>query len=361
MDIENIKNLGDRIRYKRKELGWTQKNLGRVIGCHSSYISYLEVGHVEGGSIRPDVGYTLSLRFESWLAGETFEPADIIEHPRTAALESTPDTTPEAAPEAAPEAVDLDAEHRHHTFGTLQYYVEKRQHVYLWGLPGSGKSTAAEQVAEELGLPYGYVSLNPQTSEFRLLGYKDAMGVYQETVFRHCYEHGGVFCVDELDNANPALLTTLNGMLESDLGAFPDCIVARHPDFVFVATGNTNGRGATKSFPDRRKMDCAMMDRLAFVEWGYDEILETAIACKIAGSVKVGTEVTKWVQAVRAWASEHAPLLAVTPRASFRLCAALRSPQTNDELLDTVLFHGIDKEIVGACLSNNRFNLRRRP
>ena len=347
MDIENIRDLGDRIRYKRKDLELTQKQLGRVIGCDASYISFIE----SGGCLR--ISNRLRRLFELWLAGETFEPADIIERPRTAAPEPIPEPTPAPAP------IDLDANHKHHTFGTLRYYVEQRQHVYLWGLPGSGKSTAAEQVAEELGLPYGYVSLNPQTSEFRLLGYKDAMGVYQETVFRHCYEHGGVFCVDELDNANPALLTTLNGMLESNLGAFPDCIVHRHHDFVFVATGNTNGRGATKSFPDRRKMDCAMMDRLAFIEWGYDEILETAIACKIAGSVKVGTEVTKWVQAVREWAAEHAPLLAVTPRASFRLCAALHSPQTNEELLDTVLFHGIDKDIVRACLSHNRFSPRK--
>jgi len=344
--------FGDAVRTKRTGLKMTQRALAIVVGCDPSYISLIEVGTRNTTGERPHISARLRTKFDRWLNDR--DPNPWVEIP---AEELTEVDKPWPKPE--PKSEPTNAPHRHKHFATLRYYVEKRQHTYLWGPPGSGKSTGAEHVAEALGLDYGYVSLNPQTSEFRLIGYKDAMGAYQETAFRQCYEHGGVFCVDELDNANPALLTTLNGMLESQLGAFPDRIVSRHKDFVFVATGNTNGRGATKAFPDRRKMDAAMMDRLVFVDWGYDSTLENKIATKIIGARK-GVQIARWVQSIRRWAETHAPLLSVTPRATFRLCASLDSPQSTDELLNSALFHSIDADTKRNALTSHPFMIDRK-
>ena len=93
-------------------------------------------------------------------------------------------------------------------------------------------------------MPHGYIALTAQTSESRLFGYMDATGNYVKTRFYDCYVDGGVFVIDEADNASANLLTALNGALANGTGAFPCGNMKRHPDFVCLATGNTSGWGA---------------------------------------------------------------------------------------------------------------------
>ncbi|MBF1043579.1 MAG: hypothetical protein HXL07_03745 [Candidatus Nanosynbacter sp.] len=47
--------------------------------------------------------------------------------------------------------------------------------VWLYGEAGSGKSTAAEQMADELDLSFRSISLGPSTSKADLMGYRDAL------------------------------------------------------------------------------------------------------------------------------------------------------------------------------------------
>jgi dynein-related subfamily AAA family protein len=243
----------------------------------------------------------------------------------------------------------------HMTLVRLVYLIQKRRHAYLFGPPGSGKSTGAVQAAQALDMRYGYVSLNPQTPESRLLGFIDAGGVYRETEFFRCYVNGGVFCIDELDNGHPALLNTLNGMLETDhdgigRGAFPCGVVERHKDFVCVATGNTNGRGGDKLFPERRALDAAFMERFAFLAWGYDEALEQAIT--IAANPEHGLTWLKWTRTVRAFVAEHGIRVWVSPRASVGGATLLRdSGWTTREIADAVLFKGLDADTVERIVS----------
>ena len=238
--------------------------------------------------------------------------------------------------------------------------VARRLHVYVWGPPQGGKSTAAHQVAELLGLPFGYVSLNPQTPESRLIGYKDAMGRYCTTPFRELYEHGGVFCIDEMDNAHPALLTTINSTLANGIGAFPDALVQRHKDFILVCTGNTAGRGGDLSFPERRAFDAAFMERFAFLRWPYDAALEWRLTMAANLDTSTAERWLAWVRAVRAFCTAEFPRLHVTPTAAFRgaeLLQLVGQPDqggwTLDDVAESVLFRGIDSEtrakVLGAC------------
>jgi cobaltochelatase CobS len=222
-------------------------------------------------------------------------------------------------------------------------------HSYWHGGPGGGKSTAARQVAEALGRTFGYISLNPQTPDSRLLGFLDATGTYRRTVFRDCYEHGGIFCIDELDNAAPSLLTTINSALENGSAAFPDGLVERHKEFVLIGTGNTSGKGASPMFPERRPFDAAFAERFVYLEWTYDERLERAVA--LGHNPEAGTWVD-FVLKLRQWASGNDPRLLVSPRASIRGAQLLALGFTPAEAADMAIFRGVDGDRRAKALSN---------
>lgn len=236
----------------------------------------------------------------------------------------------------------------HANMSQLLYLLSKRHHVYLYGAPGSGKSTAASQAAERMKIPYGYISLNPQTTDSRLIGYMDANRNFHETVFYNCYKNGGVFCIDEMDNSAPSLLTTLNGALENGHCAFPCGLVERHKDFVLVATGNTCGRGANAQFPDRRPFDAAFGERFTFIEWGYDADLEQSITLAINPNAQAWLT---WITELRPYCQTNYPRVLVSPRASFRGAEYLRDAMlTADQIADMVVFKGIDRATKQAIL-----------
>lgn len=241
---------------------------------------------------------------------------------------------------------------RHPLYSRLLRYVASGMHVYLYGAPGGGKSTAAHQAATDLGRQYGYLSLAPMTPESRLVGFLDAGGTYRETPFFKCYTQGGVFCLDEMDNANDAMLTALNGALENGKAAFPCGIEDRHPDFVVVATGNTAGYGGTRGHAGRRAMDAATRERFAYVPWTYDETFERKLALAVHPTCDVWIN---WVQAARKHCVQHHPDVVVSPRASIRGAQLLRdgAVETSMELAEAVVFKGLEASqvtrIVGAC------------
>jgi cobaltochelatase CobS len=208
--------------------------------------------------------------------------------------------------------------------------------------------------ASALGREYGYASLNPQTPESRLLGFIDAGGTYRRTVFRDRFENGGIMCIDEMDNGHPALLNTLNGMIEpgAEYGAFPDGMVRRHPDFVMVCTGNTNGRGGDKMFPERRQLDAAFAERFAFLRWDYDLALERRLTlAHCEDSTKAETWL-RWVRAVRAHVEKHSIRLWATPRAAMTGASFLHdSSWSVQDIAETVMFKGLDKDTVAAILT----------
>lgn len=241
--------------------------------------------------------------------------------------------------------------HAHVMLEKLLFVTGLRRHSYLYGPPGSGKSTAAMHAAKALGLEYGYIALNPQTPESRLLGFKDASGKYQPTVLFDMYKNGGVFCIDEMDNGSAALLTTLNGLLENGIGSFPCGMIERHKDFVVVGTGNTAGRGGNLQFPERRAFDAAFAERFAYLRFEYDEVMERHVA--FSKYDKAGDWVD-WVQNVRRFAVANDPRLVVSPRATFAIADFLaqpKSPFAIAETLDAVLFKGVEVERVNRIMS----------
>lgn len=240
----------------------------------------------------------------------------------------------------------------HEMMQYLLYLLAQGEHVYLWGDAGSGKSTAAFMAAQALGRRYGYISLTPQTFESRLFGFISPTGKYITTEFRECYEKGGVYCIDEGDNGSGNLYTALNGALENNICSFPDKQVKRHKDFVVVMTGNTSGGGPNPMFPTRRPFDKAFAERFTYIEWGYDERLERAIALSI--NAEVAPIWHEYCLKLRAYCRQHQPMVLVSPRAVFKGCKYMRDAiMPLDLLMQSVIFKGYDATSVKAILAAN--------
>lgn len=164
----------------------------------------------------------------------------------------------------------------HPKFERVLKYVANHHNVYLYGPAGSGKNVICEQVAQALGVPFYYQ--NTIITKFDVTGYKNAAGEFEETEFYKAWTQGGVFMLDEADNACAEALVTLNAALANGYYSFPGIgRVECSPNFYCVAAGNTNGQGATDEYCGRYKMDESSRDRFAFVDIDYNPEIEESI------------------------------------------------------------------------------------
>ena len=203
--------------------------------------------------------------------------------------------------------VKVDVGRQHEQFENLLTLITLGMDVYMYGEPGTGKSTAGDYIARSLNLPFGYIALTIQTSESRLIGYNDANGEYVQTEFYKRYTEGGIFLIDEIDNASGNLLTALNSALANGLGAFPCGQVKRHPDFHCIATGNTTGFGHNPMFPERQVLSGAIRDRFVFLHWTYDNGFERELALSQHDNKDRTSKWVNWVQSVRGYCTQYDP------------------------------------------------------
>lgn len=175
-------------------------------------------------------------------------------------------------------------EHRHARFDLVLKLAELRVPIFLPGPAGCGKTHLARQVAEALGLPFGMISCSAGMSESAILGRRvpgpDGGFVYEESLFVHIYENGGVFLFDEIDAADPNVLLVINAAIANGHLAIParteKPLATRHPNFIIMAAANTYGRGADRLYVGRNQLDEATLDRfrLGTVPLEYDTKLE---------------------------------------------------------------------------------------
>ena len=202
---------------------------------------------------------------------------------------------------------------QHHNFETLIRVIASGQPAMLVGPAGTGKSHAAETVAEVLGLEFYAMSVGAQTSKSDLIGYMDAMKNYVTTPFRKAYENGGLFLLDEIDAGNSNVLIQLNAALANGYMSFPDAMIRRNENFRFIASANTFGLGANRQYVGRNQLDAATLDRFVTLQWDIDNNVEEALA--------VGHEGPAWlevVRMVREYVQERELRVVVSPRATQR-------------------------------------------
>lgn len=164
---------------------------------------------------------------------------------------------------------------------------QARRNILLVGPAGCGKTYLGKLVADALGLPFAALPCTSGMSEAHLLGrgipnLTTGKNVYQQSRFIELYENGGVFLMDELDAADPNLLLAINSAIANGYCEIPrhsEPVANRHPNFIMIATANTFGRGATRTYAGRNQLDEATLDRfrIGTVECDYDETVERVL------------------------------------------------------------------------------------
>jgi MoxR-like ATPase len=249
---------------------------------------------------------------------------------------------------------DHGTEPRHKTLPTLITVLSQNIPAALVGPAGSGKTTAAEQAARALNIPF--LIQGAVQGAHELLGFVDAHGRYQSTPFRQAFEHGGVICLDELDAGDSAGVLVCNSALANGCMPFPDTVhpVPRHKTFNVVACLNTYGTGADRVYVGRNQLDGATLDRFAFLSWGYDERMERALigaedngsnARALPASTMTPTQWVERVQSLRKGAEKEKARIVISPRATIygaRLIAAGMAQNTIEECL---IWKGTDSEL----------------
>jgi len=221
---------------------------------------------------------------------------------------------------------------QHVQLPTLIKVLSAQMNVYLVGPAGSGKTHAAIQCAKALAVPFHFTGA--VASEFKLTGFIDAQGRIVSTEFRKAFENGGLFLFDEIDASYPQAVLAFNAALANDYMDFPDKRVERHENFYCIAAANTYGQGADRQYVGRNQLDAASLDRFVFIDWQYDENLETALAGNADWS--------SHVQRVRRFVVGDKIRHVVSPRASMFGAKLLATGLSQQVVEAIVLWKGMD-------------------
>ena len=244
---------------------------------------------------------------------------------------------------------------QHHQFPKVLGVLNAGLNAFLVGPAGTGKTTIAERAAQALGLEFSAQSFNAQSSKADLVGFTTANGVYVGTEFRKRFENGGVYLMDEIDNANPNILGTLNAALANGYMAFPDGMVKRHDGFVAIAAGNTYGNGATAQYVGRNPIDGATKDRFVFMDILIDENVEDAM---VQAEGLDASAVAEWLSVVRQCRQNVGKAglqVIVSPRSARDGARLLKAGFTKREVLDMTVLKGAKPEIAEKVLAGVTF------
>ena len=212
--------------------------------------------------------------------------------------------------------------------------------VYMDGPAGSGKSHTAEQVAEALGLDY-YAQTTIQFAH-DVRGYGDAGGNFVDTPFYKAFSEGGLYFQDEYDRSCAEAAIVLNTALANGYYDFP--VVGRvkaHPNFRFIAAGNTLMQGADEEYITGQQLDASSVDRFAtFVKLDYDRRIELRITNNDVELVDFDGDLR---QAISATGIKHV----VSYRASkYMADPDVRAEDTLAEILSDCALKGLDRDAI---------------
>ena len=165
--------------------------------------------------------------------------------------------------------------------------------LFLAGHYGSGKTSLPLQVATRLNWPVVSADGSEEFNVEDLIGRPDLQNGSMSYLYGPlalAMKHGFVFIFNEIDSVPPGRLTAIHDVLEGRplvIHANSGEVVKPHPNFRFIATGNSLGSGDTTGlYQGVNVLNIAFMDRFRLVNVSYPETdVEMAILEKRASEI----------------------------------------------------------------------------
>lgn len=178
-----------------------------------------------------------------------------------------------AFPEMVPETNNTYV-HNIDDLKNVMLALELHINPYVWGHKGTGKSELFEQIAARTGRPFIRIQHTANTEESHIVGMwtvKDGATVFELGPLALAMKHGWLYLADEYDFALPSVLSVYQAVLEGKPLMIKEAdaenrMIKPHPNFRFVATGNTNGSGdETGLYQGTNLQNSANYDRFGMV------------------------------------------------------------------------------------------------
>lgn len=123
--------------------------------------------------------------------------------------------------------------------------------LLAWGYHGTGKTTLIEQICARTRRPLVRVQHTDTTEEAHITGQmavRNGGTEFDYGPLAEAMQRGWLYLADEYDFAHPAVIAVYQAVLEGKPLYIKEApphqrLVKPHPNFRFVATGNTNGSG----------------------------------------------------------------------------------------------------------------------
>lgn len=148
--------------------------------------------------------------------------------------------------------------------------IAENRKVLLTGHAGTGKSSMFMQIASHLNQPVSRVNLNGQTTISDFVGCWTVKGgetIWVDGVLPNAMKRGMWLILDEIDFAEPQILSIVNAVAEKDGALFlkekGDEVITPHKNFRLLATANTVGimEDCRHLYQGTNIMNRALLDR----------------------------------------------------------------------------------------------------
>ena len=215
------------------------------------------------------------------------------------------------------------------------------KNIMLSGPIGTGKTTLCSQIADKLSLNFYPYSLCSHTTKSDLIGFIDAGGNYRTSALRLAFENGGLVLLDEMDAANPNILSIINNMLSNNQYYFPDGIVQKNDEFKCICAMNSNGRGGDIIYTKSQRLDASTLDRFIFINIDIDEKLEQ----KLTDNMDWYERVLKFRKVIEEICKDE---VVIGSRAMYDGADLLEAGFSQSEVEDMVIYKGIDRDLIDS-------------
>lgn len=236
----------------------------------------------------------------------------------------------------------------------VKYLKWGRPAIAIVGPTGNGKTTATEETLKALGAEFIAISCNDQLTPLDLVGGRTIVNGSEAWVdgpVTRAFREGKAIVLDEADTLDPRTAMCLQNVLQ-DAGADGKARYINTPEGRVYPAGacpvilcmNTVGSGANRQYSGRNALDLAMLDRLSFIQTGYEN--EIDIIAKRGYGGAIAKRVVEWAEKTRQKIDASGLRVSLSPRTLLRVAQQVACGERFEVAIEDEFFSRLASDLV---------------